>query len=109
MLTLELRNSPHGPVLCCSGRIVHGDGADTLLRAVMSQDKRHIQLDLSAVKAIDAGGLGVLASLEQWARDTNRTIQLINPSQQVREALEATHLSSVLRVCSVVRDCTRAS
>ena len=89
MLTLEIQNHTHFAVLRCSGRIVHGDGADELLRAAMSQEKRHLQIDLSGVESIDAGGLGVLAALEQWAKDGNRTIELLNPSMRVREALEA--------------------
>jgi anti-sigma B factor antagonist len=105
VLTLEVQNHPHVTVLRCSGRIVRGDGADALLRAVMSQDKRHLQIDLSRVDTIDAGGLGVLAALGKWAQDGNRSIQLMNPSKRVREALETTKLSSVLQVCPAIQDC----
>ena len=109
MLTLEVQKSPHVTVLRCSGRIVHGDGADTLLRAVLSQDRPHLQIDLSRVDTIDAGGLGVLAALEKWAKDGNRTIQLMNPSKRVRETLETTKLSSVLQVCPAIQDCDDAA
>src|SRR5512135_1138888 len=95
VLSLEVQNSSEIMVVRCSGRIVQGSGTDELLRAVMSQDCRHIQIDLSRVKAIDAGGLGVLVTLERWARDGNRKIQLLNPSKRVRDALETTRLSSV--------------
>jgi anti-anti-sigma factor len=99
VLRLEVQNHPHVTVLRCAGRIVRGDGADDLLRTVKAQDKRDLQIDLSKVAAIDAGGLGVLVELERWARDTKRTLQLINPTKRVFEALEATGLSSVLQVC----------
>jgi len=99
----EIHNAAQVTVVRCSGRIVRGDGTDDLLRAVMSQDSLHIQIDLSRINAIDAGGLGVLVALERWARDGNRTIQLINPSKRVREALETTGLSSVLQVGPTVR------
>lgn len=102
-MTIDIQDSQEATVLRCSGRIVHGDGADTLLRAVMSQDKRHLQIDLSQVDTIDAGGLGVLAALGQWAQDGNRTIQLMNPSKRVRKALETTNLSSVLQVCPAIQ------
>ena len=98
MLKLEIQKSPQVSVLRCSGRIVKGDGADTLLRAVISGDNRYILIDLNEVSAIDAAGLGALAELEQWARSGNRTIHLVNPSRQVREALEATRLSSVIQI-----------
>ncbi len=101
MLKLEIQQSSQATVLRCSGRIVKGDGADTLLRAVLSEDKRRILIDLNEVSAIDAAGLGALAELERWAREGNRTIQLINPSKRVLEALEATGLNSVLQVRSV--------
>ena len=104
VLTLEIQNHPDFAVLRCSGRIVHGDGADDLLRAAMAQDKRHLQIDLSGVESIDAGGLGVLAALEQWAKDGNRIIELLNPSIRVREALETTKLSSVLQVWPAIED-----
>ncbi len=98
MLSLQIQNSSEITVVRCSGRLVQGNGTDELLRAVMSQDSRHIQIDLSSVKAIDAGGLGVLVLLERWAKGGNRKIQLVNPSKQVRETLETTGLSSVLHV-----------
>ena len=104
MLTLEIRNYHDLAVLSCSGRIVRGDGADDLLRAAMSQDQRHLQIDLSGVESIDAGGLGVLAALEKWAKDGKRTLELINPSKRVRQALAATKLSSVLQVWPVIQD-----
>jgi anti-anti-sigma regulatory factor len=98
-VTLEIHNSnPHVAVLRCRGRIVYGDGADDLLRAVMSQDKPCVQIDLSAVNAIDAGGLGALVAVERWARETHRSVQLTNPSVRIREMLENTGLNTVLNV-----------
>ena len=104
VLTLEIRNYRDLAILCCSGRIVRGDGADDLLRAAMSLDKRHLQIDLSRVDSIDAGGLGVLAALEKWALENDRTFELLNPSLRVRQALEATKLSSVIRVWPAMPD-----
>jgi anti-anti-sigma factor len=98
VLTLEIQNHPQLAVLRCSGRLVHGDGANELLRAAMSQDQQRLQIELSGVESIDAGGLGVLAALEQWAKEGNRSLELVNPTARVREALQTTKLSSVLRV-----------
>ncbi len=100
LLRLELQHHPHLTVLRCSGRIVHGDGADTLLRAVKAQNDRHLQIDLAEVDTIDASGLGALAALEKWATEGRRTLQFINPSKRVLEAMETTRLSSVLQICS---------
>ncbi len=104
MLTLEVRESSEIMMLRCAGRVCRGDGADTLLRAVMAGGKRQIQLDLSGVTAIDAHGLGVLAALERRALEQGRTLHILNPSSRVREALETTGLSSVLQVRPLDQD-----
>jgi anti-anti-sigma factor len=106
---LEIQNDTDTTIVRCSGRIVQGDGANDMLRAVMSQASRHIQLDLSRVNAIDAGGLGALVELAKWARDANRSIQLLNPSPRVRAALETTGLSSVLRIDPAIRSRSEAA
>ena len=109
MLTLEVQNHSQITVLRCLGRIVHGDGADALLRAVMSQEKRYLQIDLGGVEAIDASGLGTLVALQKWAAESNRSLQLLNPSKRVREAIETTHLISVLQFGPAQRACTDAA
>lgn len=98
MLTLEVRRSAHTAVIRCSGRLLQGDGAADLLRTVTAQDSREIEIDLSGVSIMDAGGLGALVAAERWAREQQRSIQLVNPSSRVRELLETTHLTAVLCV-----------
>ena len=98
MLKLEVQESPLVTILRCSGRILQGDGADTLVKAVMSEDTRHFLIDLNGVNAIDAAGLGALAGLERWARGENRAVHLVNLSKRVREAMEITGLSSMLQI-----------
>ena len=100
MLKLIVQYRPDVTVLRCSGRILHGDGADTLLHTVMAQDRRHLQIDLVDVDGIDAGGLGTLVALEKWAIDENRTLHLTNLSKRVADAIQTTKLSSVLPIAS---------
>jgi anti-anti-sigma factor len=101
VLKLEVQESPLVTIFRCSGRIVYGDGSDTLVKAVMSKDTRYFLIDLKGVSAIDAAGLGALAALERWARSEHRTIHLANLSKRVREALETTGLSSVLQILPI--------
>lgn len=96
MLTLDFQHHPHLTVLRCSGRIVHGDGADTLLRAVMSQDGRNLQVDLGNVDTIDASGLGTLVALERWANERGKNLQFTNISKRVLDAIEITRLTPFL-------------
>jgi anti-anti-sigma factor len=104
LLTLEFQHQPHATVLRCSGRILHGDGAETLRRAVMSQETRNLELDLSNVDAIDANGLGTLVALEKWARERGQTIQLTNVSRRVLDAIEITRLTPILLANDCVHD-----
>ena len=104
MLTLEFQHQPHANILRCSGRILHGDGAETLRYAVMSQEVRYIELDLSNVDAIDASGLGTLVGLENWARQNDKTIQITNASRRVLDAIEITRLTPVLMPGELVSD-----
>ncbi len=99
MLKLEIERTANVIVLRCSGRIVRGEGADAILRAVVAEgDKHTVLIDLSGVSAIDAAGLGTLAEMERWARDGNRRLHLLNPSKRVRKTLEMTELSAVLQI-----------
>jgi anti-anti-sigma regulatory factor len=89
MLSLQIRNIGEMAVIECAGRIVQSDAAFKLRQAVLSQsDARIIVLDLSEVRAIEGGGLGMLMFLQRWARDHEIRLKLFNPRQAVRDQLE---------------------
>jgi anti-anti-sigma factor len=89
-------------VLQCAGRMVRAQGLSLLRDAVISLSQlRVIVLDLSEVDMLDAGGLGLLVSLHNWACENGIQLKLANPSKLVREMLELTGLASVLRISSV--------
>lgn len=98
MLTIEIQESQPAAVVRCSGRIVHGDGADALRQVVCSQTKQQIFIDLSRVRAIDAAGVGALATIQSWANGSGRMVRLLNPTQRVREVLKSTALDSMLDI-----------
>jgi anti-anti-sigma factor len=98
MLSVMSESRGNAVIFYCSGRIVAGEEAWTLYNNVISrQDKRVVVLDLSGVSRVDAGGLGVLASLERWARAAGVRLQII-PSPSVQELLEVTGLGSQLEI-----------
>ena len=101
MLNVTIQHSEDMAVLRCVGRIVAGDEANTLRKAVLSQaNSRTVVLDLTRVDAIDAGGMGLLAFLRVWARATEVDLRLMNPTSRVRELLELTNLDSVFEIFS---------
>lgn len=56
-----------------------------------------LAFDLTGVKLIPSGLLGLLASV----RNQGVKIQLYNPSEDVREVLSVTHLDTVLEILEV--------
>ena len=57
-------------VLQCAGRMVRGETLSLLKDAVTCLSQlRVLVLDLSEVEMLDAGGLGMLVSLHNWARE----------------------------------------
>jgi anti-anti-sigma factor len=95
---LEVDYFPGVTRLYCSDRVVRGEGADDLLRTVMTQGARRLEIDLSWVRSVDARGLGVFAELAAWAKENNRTLRLLNPSTRIHKLLQAVGLATVLDI-----------
>ena len=71
-------------VLQCAGRIVRAQALSLLKVAVTSLSQmRVVVLDLSEVEMVDAGGLGVLVSLRNWACAKDIQLKLV----KLRQAL----------------------
>ena len=88
MLAIHVENLNHLTVIECKGRIVRSEEVFKLRDVVRAQvTGRVIALDLSEVKAIGGGGLGMLAFLARWARDNNIQFKLFDPSRAVLEGL----------------------
>lgn len=87
-------------IVRCVGRIGVGE-TETFRNAVLSQSSRRtVGLDLARLDAIDCAGIGVLVFLHGWAQSLGVDLQLINPTQHVRELLELTNLDSVFKILS---------
>lgn len=102
MLNATAQKLGDSTVLRCQGRIVLGDAYAILRNAVLRQTHtRTLILDLAQVDRIDAGGLGVLLGLREWAYSHAIRFQLMNVINQVEHVLELTKLDRVLEFCSV--------
>jgi anti-anti-sigma factor len=102
MLNATSQKLGDSTVLRCQGRIVIGDAYAILRNAVLRQiHTRTLILDLAQVDRIDAGGLGVLLGLREWAYSHAIRFQLMNVINQVEHVLELTKLDRVLELCSV--------
>lgn len=89
-------------VVRCQGRIVIGDAYAILRDAVFRQtEARTLILDLARVDRIDAGGLGVLLGLREWACSRAIRFQLMNVMKLIEDVLELTKLDRVFEFCSI--------
>ena len=102
MLNATVQKLGDVTILWCQGRIVIGDAYAILRNAVLRQTHaRTLILDLAQVDRIDAGGLGVLLGLREWAYSHAIGFQLMNVINQVEHVLELTKLDRVFEFCSV--------
>jgi anti-anti-sigma factor len=101
MLNATVQELGNITVLRCHGRIVIGDAYTILRDAVLSQTHtRMVVLDLAQVDRIDAGGLGVLLGLREWAHANAIRLRLMNVMRHVEQVLELTKLDRVFEFCS---------
>ena len=99
MLSLTIQKLEDVTVIRCVGRMVI-PYAEVLRNAVLRQLRiRTLVLDLADVIAV-AAGLGMLASLRAWARETRTELKLMNVTPKVEELLELTNLKSAFEICS---------
>ena len=76
-------------IVGCEGRIVQRESVCKLREAVTSQtEARIVVVELSEVRAIGGGGLGMLVFLRRWAREHNIRFLLFHPSKAVQSKLE---------------------
>ncbi len=98
MLRIEVQELGNNVILRCFGRMVRGEGLDRLRQSALGRNSENLVIDLRNVSDIDAGGLGLLAALQQRANASGPSLILLNPAARVGRVLAATKLNRVLRV-----------
>ena len=89
-------------VIECEGRVVRSEAAFKLREAVTSlRNARTIVLDLSEVRAIEGGGLGMLLFLQRWACDHDIQFKLFNPTGSVCDRLELVNSIAELDIATL--------
>jgi anti-anti-sigma factor len=74
---------------------------EVLRNAILRERRiRTLVLDLADTVAVDAAGLGMLASLRAWGKQTGTALKLMNVTPKVEQLFELTNLKSVFEVCS---------
>ena len=102
MLNLTVEKIGKVAVLHCEGRIVRRDAAFRLRDAVTQQRRASVVLlDLSGVKALEGGGLGMLLFLQMWTRDQGIQFKLFDPPASVRQSLERTRSAAAFEIAGM--------
>lgn len=104
MLRIDIQSAPPLVTLVCAGRIVLGVEAETLRCMTTARLERHLRLELSRVKAIDAAGLGLLVELHRWAQQRSASLTIANPSMQAHRMFTLTNLDRVLNLAGLPGD-----
>ena len=89
-------------VIECEGGVVLSEAGFRLREAVTSvRNARIIVLDLSEVRAIEGGGLGMLLFLQRWACDHDIQFKLFNPTGSVCDRLELVNSIAELDIATL--------
>jgi anti-anti-sigma regulatory factor len=89
MPSVHIDNVGEIAIIECGGRFVRAEAALKLREAVTSQTESSVVvLDLTEVRVIGGGGLGMLLLLHKWAPDHDIRFKLFNPSDPVRDKLK---------------------
>lgn len=102
MLNIAIENTVDVAILRCTGRIVRGEALQALRAAVVSRaNSRMIILDLAQVEFLDAGGLALLLSLNEWTGRQGIQLKLTSPSKFVQKVLALTRLDHVFDISTL--------
>ena len=89
-------------VVSLSGRLVRGAALDNLRRKIEQLGRiRVLELDVTEVSQLDAGGIGTLLLVRRWALQNAVKMELVNPPYFFRRILDATHLTPVFQISSL--------
>lgn len=100
--TLEVYEAGEITVIGFGGReildhINLADCRDQIVKIVKENDSRVMAFDLTGVRLVPSGMLGLLASVSKLGVE----VHLYNASDDIREILEITHLDQVMQVHEV--------
>ena len=98
MLRIEMQSWNGVAMLRCSGRLVFGVETEMLRTMVQSRPEACVRINLARVDTIDAAGLGLLVELQTWARETKRSLLLLDLSEQVWTLVILTKLCASLDI-----------
>jgi anti-anti-sigma factor len=102
MLRIESERPDATVILRVAGPLQAGEPAAVLreqARRWLARGARVLALDLSAVLAMDAGGIGALLDIRRAAETAGGEVVLLRPARRVRHLLAISGLIGRFKVC----------
>ena len=99
--SIATREVSHVTVVDIVGRIVLGDELSALrdtVRALVTEGKKKIVLNLAQVDYIDSSGVGELVSSFTTVRNAGGELKLLNLTKKVHDVLHVTKLYTVFDI-----------
>ena len=89
-------------IVRCQGQILVGEDF-AALRCAVTKDHaaKLVVLDMAGVRRIDAGGLGVLLGLREWASKNSTQFKLMNVRPKVERVIKVARLDRLFEFWSV--------
>jgi anti-anti-sigma factor len=84
-------------------------GLEAILHDTNQAKIHHLVLNFSEIESIDKSGLGQLFIWYHNLRPQNVRISILNPPPNVRELLEATHMTELIPIYSTLHEATACS
>jgi anti-sigma B factor antagonist len=68
------------------------------IRGALTDDHKHIEIDLSETTLLDSCGLGALIALHQSACKRRGSLRLLHPQPQVQQILDLTRMDRIFTI-----------
>lgn len=82
--------------IMCPRMLVRGNEQAFVCDTLAALERANVLVDMSAVNALDAAGIGVLVTLQTAATAAGKRLYLIKPSKRAAEVLSLVGLDSML-------------
>jgi anti-anti-sigma factor len=101
VLHLRLQSVGRSTIVFCHGRLVWSEEGAVLKAILFMQNCDRLTLDLAGVHAIDARGLGALATIAKWALHKGVKFVVSNPTRRVDDLIRLVKLHTVIPTVAI--------
>lgn len=68
------------------------------VRAAITPEHRHVEIDLSPTRFVDSSGLGALVAVHKFLSIRGGSVRILNPTPAVQQILELTRMHRIFEI-----------